>query len=149
MRDARTRQRPAGTGRRVETMMNLARKLYGNGERASRLPPYGCEVMDALAAGRIPNTRLYACRPDPWPLARVHRRMFGPATVLVFPVDADPESFRWPPLRNLIVNVTGLPGGALPAIARALVRDGLLLAYMLDADHPERNLRVVAKRCAE
>lgn len=109
-------------------------------------PPYGREVADALAAGRVPNVRLFANRPDPWPLARQHRQAFGPASTLVLPADTDPETFRWPPVRELVANVTGLPGGTLQALARALVRDGMTLGYLLDADHPERSLRVVAKR---
>ena len=111
-----------------------------------KLPPYGREVMDALTAGIALNVRLYACRPDPWTPAKQHRQTFGPASVLVFPVDADPEAIQWPRVRNLVVNVTGLPGGTLHALARALVRDGLWLGYLLDVDHPERSLRVVAKR---
>jgi len=113
-----------------------------------RSPPYGREVMAALAAGKHPNVRLYACRPDPWTPARAHRDAFGPGATLVLPVDADPAEFRWPPIRNLVANVAGLPGATLHALALALVRDGLVLGYLLDADHPKRNLRVVAKRRA-
>jgi len=110
------------------------------------LPPYGREIEAELAAGRFPNVRVYACRPDPWALAREHRHTFGIGTVLVLPVDVDPASLRWPPLRSLVVNVTGLPGGTLHVLARALVRDGCRLAYLLDTTHAERNLRVIAKR---
>ena len=111
-----------------------------------RVAPYAREVMEAIAAGKQPNVRLYACRPDPWTLARRHREAFGPGTAIVFPVDASPELIRWPPVRNLVGDITGLPGGTLHALARALVRDGLFLGYLLDRDHPERNLRVVRKR---
>lgn len=104
--------------------------------------------MQAIAAGKQPNVRLYACRPDPWTPARQHRETFGPGTAIVFPVDASPELIRWPPVRNLVADVTGLPGGTLHELARALVRDGLYLGYLLDRDHPERNLRVIRKRGA-
>jgi hypothetical protein len=114
----------------------------------TRFAPYAREVMGAIAAGKQPNVRLYACRPDPWTLARRHREVFGPGTAIVFPVDASPELIRWPTLRNLVGDITGLPGGTLHALARALVRDGLVLGYLLDRDHPERNLRVVRKRSA-
>lgn len=123
------------------------RALYGEQAASSnQLPPYGREVMAALDAGEFPNVRLYACRPDPWTPARKHRDSFGTGTAMVFPVDANPDTIQWPPLRNIVVNITGLPGGALHELARALVRDGCRLAYLLDADHPERSLRVVAKR---
>ena len=64
---------------------------------------------------------------------------------MVFPVDASATLIRWPPVRNLVADVTGLPGGTLHELARALVRDGLYLGYLLDRDHPERNLRVIRK----
>lgn len=67
---------------------------------------------------------------------------------MVLPVDAIPELIRWPQLRNLVADATGLPGGTLHELARALVRDGLYLGYLLDRDHPERNLRVIRKRGA-
>jgi len=113
-----------------------------------RYAPYAREVMEAIAAGKQPNVRLYACRPDPWQPARQHRETFGSGTAIVFPIDASPEMIRWPPLRNLVGDVTGLPGGTLHALARALVRDGLVLGFLLDRDYPERNLRVVRKRSA-
>ena len=67
---------------------------------------------------------------------------------MVFPLDASPELIRWPLVRNLVADVTGLPGGTLHELARALVRDGLYLGYLLDSNHPERNLRVIRKRSA-
>jgi hypothetical protein len=112
------------------------------------LPPYGREVAAAIREGRKPNVRLYACRPDPWPLAYEHRETFGPGSTLLLPLDADPAEVRWPPIENLVANVTGLPGDTLQALARALVRDGMRLGYLLDQEHPERNLRVVAERVA-
>jgi len=111
-----------------------------------RRPPYAREVTEAIAGGKQPNVRLYACRPDPWSPARKHRETFGPGSAMVLPVDVNPESIRWPPVAELVANITGLPGGTLHALARALVRDGLWLGYLLDAEHPERNLRVIRKR---
>lgn len=113
-----------------------------------RLPPYGREVLDALAARASVNVRLYACRPDPWTPARAHHAAFGAASTLVLPVDVDPLSLHWPPLRNVLANVTGLPGDAVRALARALVRDGLRLGYLLDSDQPARSLRVIRKERA-
>jgi len=122
-------------------------RLGGRGKcsKPGKLPPYGREVMDALAAGHSCNVRLYACRPDPWSPARRHRDASGPGSTLVLPVDADPAAIHWPPLRDLIANVTGLPGDTLNALARALVRDGLELGYLLDRENPERNLRVIRR----
>lgn len=125
---------------------------FGTRERAQgdpnafrRLPPYGREVMDALAAGDSPNVRLYANRPDPWTPARAHRAAFGPASTLVLSPGAEPEGFTWPPVRDLVGNVTGLDGESVRALAQALVRDGVRLAYLLDASDPARNVRVVAR----
>ena len=115
-------------------------------QRSACLPPYGREVAEAIRMGHSPNVRLYACRPDPWRPAQKHRATFGHATILVLPLDKDAEAIQWPPVLNLVANVTGLPGGEMQKLARALVRDGVRLIYMLDVSHPERNLRVVAKR---
>lgn len=115
--------------------------------RSHPMAPFGREVAAALAAGRSPNVRLYACS-DAWRLARMHRHVHGEGTVLVLPPDADPEAVRWPPIRHIVANVTGLPGPRLHALARALVRDGMERGYLLDGYHPERNLRVVRKRGA-
>ena len=109
------------------------------------LPPYGHEVIDALAAGYAVNVRLYANRPDPWRLAKQHRHAFGPASTLVLPLDTDPTAIHWPLVRNLLVNITDLRGDLVRALARALVRDGCRLAYLLDANDSTRNLRVIAK----
>jgi len=111
-----------------------------------RFAPYAREVMEAIATGKQPNVRLYACRPDPWQAARRHRETFGPGTALVFPVDAIPELIRWPPIGELVANITGLPGDTVCALAHSLVRDGVRLAWLLDADDSKRALRVVRKR---
>jgi len=113
-----------------------------------RFAPYAREVMEAIATGKQPNVRLFANRPDPWTTASKNRHAFGAGSTLVLPVDVEPATLRWPPIRNLVADITGLPGGTLHALARALVRDGLYLGYLLDRDHPERNLRVVRKRSA-
>ena len=107
-------------------------------------PPYGREVEAELAAGHRPNVRLYASRPDPWKDARVHRADYGPGSTLVLPADTAPEALQWPPVADLVGVVTGLPGETVHRLAHALVRDGVRLAYLLDAEHHERNLRVKA-----
>lgn len=112
-----------------------------------RLPPFGKKVEAALAAGRHPNVRLFACA-NAWDLARTHRQAIGDDSALVLPPGDDPDAYRWPRVLNLVGNITGLPSEQIPRLARALVRDGCLLAYLLDAAHPERNMRVVAKRSA-
>lgn len=111
-----------------------------------KLPPYGGEVMRALADGDTMNVWIYANRPNPWTLATKHRHVFGPGTILVLPAGEDPEAFRWPPVPELLVDVTDLPGLTMRALAHALVRDGVQLAYLLDGRRHQRSLRVRAKR---
>ena len=108
------------------------------------LVPYGREVKAALDAGRHPNVRVFACR-NAWRLAREHRQTFGSGTVLVLPYGENPEAFRWPRVPDLLGNITGLPGDEVQRLARALVRDGCRLAYLLDNGQPERSVRVIAR----
>lgn len=138
------RTRPAGTGRGFGKALSTRATLYGNRPRL-RLPPFGREVEAALAADKYPNVRLYACI-DGWELAMQHRATFGPGSTLLLPRGDDPETYRWPPVRELVANVTGLSGDNLQRLARSLVRDGCRLAYLLDVALPERSLRVVAKQ---
>ena len=109
------------------------------------MPPFGREVEAALAADKCPNVYLFACR-DPWPRAIRHRLGHGAGSTLLLPPGADPEGFRWPRVRDLIADVTDLPGDTTRRLAHALVRDGVRLAYLLDRDDSTRNLRVVARR---
>lgn len=111
-----------------------------------RLPAYGREVESALRERRTLNVRLYANRPDPWTLARQHRATFGAGSTLVLPPDTDPYEIRWPEISSLIVNITGLPAKIVQMLAHALVRDGLLLGYLIDTDRPDRTLRVVCSK---
>lgn len=75
-------------------------------------------------------------------MARDRRAAYGSGSALVLPPGDDPKSYRWPPLEDLVGRVDGLPGDRLEALARALVRDGVKLAYLLDAEHFDRSLRV-------
>jgi len=113
---------------------------------ARPLPPFGRAVEQALIAGRHPNVYLFAGPGrDAWGLARARQSVCGPASALVLPPGTDPASYRWPALPDLIVDMTGLAGEAVQRLARALVRDGVGLAYLLDAEHHARDLRIVAK----
>ena len=114
-------------------------------EASRRRPPFGVEIEAALARGESPNVRIFT-GPDAWARATTYRDWRGPCTALVLPVDTNPEAIRWPPLRDLIADVTRLPGDQVAALARALVRDGCRLAYLLDAECPERNVRVIRRR---
>jgi hypothetical protein len=109
-----------------------------------RLAPFGRDVQQAMAGGHTCNVFLFACRPDPWKRANARRTACGPSSALVLPPGEDPESFRWPPLPDLVADITGLGADETRRLAHALVRDGVLLAYLLDAEHHERDLRVVA-----
>lgn len=115
------------------------------GAATPSLLPFCEEVAAAVRAHKTVNVRLFACRPDPWPAALEHRASFGLASTLVLPPDADPLVFAWPPLTNVIVDITGLPDDTVQTLARALVRDGLRLGYMLDRQRPERDRRVIRK----
>lgn len=119
-----------------------------NAGQPRKLPPYGREVLHALSSGESLNLWVYANRPDPWILALRHRHVFGPASILVLPPGTDPEEYRWPPVRELLADITDLPGLTMRALAHVLVRDGVQLAYLLDARHHQRSLRVRAKRHA-
>lgn len=110
-----------------------------------KLPPFGREVMFRLASGAPMNLWVYANLPDPWRVALLHRRAIGPGSVLVLPANKDPSAFRWPPVPELIADVTNLHGQAIRSLANALVRDGVRLAYLLDSVHHERSLRVLAR----
>lgn len=117
---------------------------HPNRTSVRRLAPYAHEVQAALDAGHLPNVRVFACR-NAWKLAREHRHTFGQGTVLVLPPGENPETFRWPCVRDLMGNITGLPGDQVQRLAHALVRDGCRLAYLLDSEQPERSLRVIAR----
>lgn len=126
---------------------NLVTPPVWPGEKfPGRSPPYGRDVLKAMRYGRRPNVRLFANRPDPWASAKAHRRAHGESSAMVLPVGADPALYTWPPLSNLLVDITGLDGRTVQALARALVRDGLILGYLLDRNHPERNFRAVRHR---
>lgn len=148
--DVRTRARSAlaGVGCGIDYAL---RTMWASCQRAGAgdasrlpLPPYGREVMDALAAGHAVNVRLFANRPDPWTLAKQHRHTFGPASTLVLPMDIDPLALRWPRV-ELIADITDLRGDVVQALAHALVRDGCRLSYLLDDRDSRRNLRVIVK----
>ena len=145
-----TRQRPAlaGVGRGESNAMRTVRASYhaaaAHDSTRLPLPPYGREVMEALAAGRAVNVRLYANRPDPWALAKQHRHAFGPASTLVLPMDTDPLALHWPRV-ELVANITDLRGDLVQALAHALVRGGCRLAYLLDENDSARNVRVIVK----
>lgn len=113
-----------------------------------KLPPFGREVTRRLASGATMNVWIYASRPDPWRVALLHRNTIGPGSVLVLPVGEDPQALRWPPVRELLADVTNLPGQTVRTLAIALVRDGVRLAYLLDSLHHERSIRVIARRGA-
>lgn len=110
-----------------------------------RMAPYGIEVLDALAHGRVVSVRLFGNAPDPWAGAKVRRHTLGAGSVLVLPLGTDPDSLRWPSIPSLTANITGLPGDVVRSLAHALVRDGVRLAYLIDGVRSERSLRVVCE----
>jgi len=114
-----------------------------------RAAPYAAEVMEALRQGKHPNVRLFA-GPRAWTKAQRHRDGFGPASALVLPPNTSPLSLRWPRLSDIVCDITGLEDGeVIRELGLALVRDGVLVAYLLDNQRPERNLRILSKRRAK
>lgn len=111
-----------------------------------QLPPFGREVMQRLTNGETMNLWIYANRPDPWRVALLHRNTIGPGSVLVLPAGQDPKALRWPPVRELLADITNLPGETVRTLANALVRDGVRLAYLLDSVHHDRSIRVIVRR---
>lgn len=111
-----------------------------------RLPPWGREVMDAIGAGRAVNVRVFASRPDPWPIAVAHRKAHGPGTALLLPPDAEPEQFDWPNADGVVAVITGLSGDTVQRLARELLAAGNPIVWLLDADNPSRNAMVRARR---
>jgi hypothetical protein len=110
-----------------------------------RAAPYCAEIEAALLRGECPNVRLFA-GPRAWERGRNHRDGYGVATTLILPPATSPLSLRWPKVADIVGEITGLDGMAIEELAVALVRDGVRVAYLLDADRPERNLRVLRKR---
>ena len=140
------RQRPGRTGRDSRNTLEPCHSSRLAAKPSSRpLPPFGREVEAALAADKCPNVYLFACR-DAWDRATAHRLGHGPGSTLILPPGSDPEGYRWPRVRDLVADVTGLPGDTARRLANALVRDGVRLAYLLDRGDSARNLRVIAKR---
>lgn len=113
-------------------------------ETQLRRAPFSTFVEAELRAGKFPNVKIYAT-PNAWDRAKRHRDGFGQATAMALPPGISPLDIRWPPLRNVVADVTGAPSNTIRELAEALVRDGCLLAYLIDSDNPKRSLRVVAK----
>lgn len=110
-----------------------------------RAAPYCAEIESAIRRGEHPNVRLFA-GPDAWNRGRQHREGFGIASALILPPATSPLSLRWPRIPDIVGEIAGLDGSTIEELAVALVRDGVRVAYLLDADRPERNVRVLAKR---
>ena len=65
----------------------------------SRLPPFGREVRNLIAAGEDLNLFIFAGR-DGWRLAKARRAALGPGTALVLPDGENWSGFRWPVARQ-------------------------------------------------
>ena len=105
---------------------------------ARRLPPYGCTVARQLRAGRRANVFLFT-GPDAWRRAEDRERALGEGAALVLPQDADPAGFRWPAVPALVVEITGMEGDRAQRLVAALIRDGVRMAALCDAQQAARS----------
>jgi hypothetical protein len=97
---------------------------------ATRLPPYGHDVEQAVAAGKNPNVFLFATS-DAWDRARKRTR----GTALVLPPGDDPEVYRWPCVPSgVFVCAPGASRELAFRLARAVVSGGTQLAFAVFGD---------------
>lgn len=95
----------------------------------SKLPPFGREVAEVIAAGRLPNCYVYA-GPHAWARAKRRRAQFGPGSAMVLPPGADPAEFRWPRMPGgVLVDACDLSRAEAMALARALGSAGTAPVY--------------------
>ncbi len=121
-------------------------RLYGSKEApipveavalGRKLPPFGREVAEVIAAGRIPNCFVYA-GPNAWARAKRRREQLGAGSAMVLPPGADPAEFRWPRLSGgVVVDARDLEYAAAVALARALASAGTAPVHAITPDGQE------------
>lgn len=92
--------------------------------------PFCREIEAVIAAGRVPDVRLYAGA-DPWKSCMRRRALVGPATATLLPRGTDPLDLHWPAC-PMVADVTRLDCATVRKLAEALVRDGCELAFLTD-----------------
>lgn len=101
---------------------------------ANRLPPYGKEVIEAIAAGRPINVYVFA-GPSGWELARNRRAAHGPGNTMLLPPNEEATAYRWPCISGgLLIDARDLDRRAALDMARCIVGDGTPLAFVVGAD---------------
>jgi hypothetical protein len=100
---------------------------------ASRLPPFGREVVRALAAARYVNVYIYA-GPDAWARVRARRASHGAGSAMLLPMNAAPAMFKWPIVSNGVLIVATDRRGAFD-LARAVVSCGTPMAFAAFGDN--------------
>jgi hypothetical protein len=117
-------------------------------ETKLKAAPYCAEIESAVKAGKACNVRLFAGN-NAWERAKQHRNRFGPASALVLPPGSNPLFLRWPRITDVVADITGIDGTVVRDLGAALIRDGAMLVYAIDAADPERTVRFVRKRGAK
>jgi hypothetical protein len=101
---------------------------------ASRLPPFGREVIDAVAKAVSPNVYAFATR-DAWDRAYRRRARNGLGAALVLPDGETAASYRWPIVPGgLLLVATGRSRGFAFETARAIVSFGTPLVAAIFGD---------------
>jgi hypothetical protein len=99
--------------------------------RASKLPPYGREVADAVHTGKNPNVYVFAGA-DAWKRASNRRDARGPGETMLLPPGEDPTAYRWP----------AVPGGVLIVAIGQSRQVAFNLAQVVVSDGTPRALAI-------
>lgn len=102
---------------------------------ATRLPPFGHDVLSSIAAGGTPNVYLFATL-DAWNRARRRREHHGKGSALILPPGEAPDSFRWPVVPGgLLVVAIGQPRLLAFELGRCVTTYGTPLANVIYGDN--------------
>lgn len=98
---------------------------------SAKLPPYGREVVAAIAENRSPSV-LVCAGPFAWERARARRNALGDGCVLLLPPGDDPEAYYWPVVPGGLL-IDGREVSRLFAIelGRVIVSGGTQLAFVI------------------
>jgi len=103
--------------------------------RASRLPPFGREVMSELAQGRLLNVYVFAGSAA-WDQTKKWRAGHGVGSAMLLPPGDDPANYSWPVVRTgLLVVATGQSRAFAFNLARTIVSCGTTMVYALHGDN--------------
>ena len=117
--------------------------------RATRLPPFGREVENAITENKSLNVYLFAGR-DAWECARARREAHGSGSALLLPPGDDPTAYRWPTVANgVLIVAPSEPRARAFALAQAVVSCGTPMAFAAFGDHEALIVRASDWRALE